>query len=225
MRTLLFCPTYRLEPETVNAIFRLKQVGGMDVFFTRDNPTSDRKENILYNYQRGRKVFLEGGYDFLLVIESDMIPPADALERLSRVHADIALGLYMFRHGNPMLNALRLEGWKNPGQSLSLFPGEVKAAWKKGIIRTGGAGLGCALIQRRVLEKISFRNAKGGDCDWHFTSDCLREGYVHKVDFNVQCGHKRPDGVILWPTVQGYDITQGIPSSWNMASPYEDEVQ
>jgi hypothetical protein len=154
----------------------------------------------------------------MLTIESDMLPPPDAIERLAAVDADVALGLYLFRHGPPfVLNALRREGLRNPGQSLTLFPGQLAAAWKEGIVETGGAGLGCTFIRRHVLEKIDFRNAHGGHCDWHFTADCLRAGFTHKVDFGVMCGHKRPDGMILWPDRdEGFTITTGEPSPYDM---------
>lgn len=216
MKVLLFCPTYRLEPETVDAILTLRAVGPLDIMFTRDNPHADPFADVLHNYQKGRQAAIDGDYDAMLTVESDMIPPPDALERLSQVDADVALGVYLFRHGTPVVNALRLEGHSNPGQSLSLFPDELKSAWDRGIVETGGGGLGCTMIRRNVLEAIHFRHAKGGHCDWHFTADALRAGFMHKADFGVLCGHKRSDGVILWPTRAGYDVTTGEPSPYHM---------
>lgn len=207
MRVLLFCPTYRLEKETVDAIMKIKPIGPMEILFTRDNPYGDGYTDVLHNYRKGRAAVLDGGYDALFVVESDMIPPADALIKLAAMNTDIASGLYMYRHGRPMVNALRKEGSKNPGQSMTLFPNEALRAKRKGVVETGGAGIGCVLIKRRVLEDIDFRNDHGAYCDWFFTADSMRAGFKWMINFDVVCGHKRPDGIVIWPEDGGVDFT------------------
>ena len=215
MRTLVFCPTHRLEPETVTAIFEIRGEG-VDYLFTRDNPhdnSLDRgRANILYNYQKGRRAFLDGSYDQMLVIENDMIPPPDTLEKLTACNADLAYGLYCFRHGDKpsywQMNAYRYVENKRtyPDQPISLFPKALRQAWGKVIPVSGGA-LGCVLIKRSVLEAIDFR---GGDtwCDHYFTLDAWRGGYDMKCDMSVTCGHIRPDGLILWPTIEGCEVKE-----------------
>ncbi len=157
------------------------------------------RANILYNYRKARKAALEGGYGALLTIEQDIIPPSDTIARLVTAEADIAYGLYAFRTSRPVLNAYRWvmnDGW--PDESLSLHPAELRKAWG-GIIRVTGLGLGCTLIRRHVLERIDFQPLDTAHCDWALARDALRRGYMLKCDMNVVCGHKRPDGVILWP--------------------------
>ena len=96
---LIFTPVYRLEPETVEAVFALDWDGPLSWLFQRDNPhdSSKPKTNQLHQYQRGREAFLKGGYDAMLVIESDIIPPKDALKRLAALQADCGYGVYQFR--------------------------------------------------------------------------------------------------------------------------------
>ena len=206
MKVLLFCPAYRLEYETVDAILRMRPIGPMDIMITRDNMVKDDPYyNIFHNYAKGRAAALSGGYDAMFVVESDMIPPADALEKLAAIDTDVAIGLYMFRHGKPVANVLRKEGHGVPGQSYTLFPDELKTLRKQRVFDTGGAGLGCALIRRHVLEAIPFRHVEGQFCDWYFTSDSMAAGFRWTVNLDVVCGHKRPDGVILWPEKDGLD--------------------
>ncbi len=217
MKVLVFCPTYRLEQETVDAIFRLRAIGPLDIMFTRDNPTGDGILDVLHNYRKGRSAFLAGDYDAMLTIESDMIPPADALERLAALDVEVAMGLYMFRHDRPQLNARKLEKRNRIGWPLHLFPDELESAWDTGTVEVSGAGLGCTLIQRHVLQAVAFRHAPYGHCDWHFATDCLATGIKQVVDFGTLCGHKRPDGAILWPDRhEGYIVTQGEPSPYHM---------
>ena len=220
MNTLIICPTYRLEPETVNSIFRLRPVGGMDIVFTRDNPHDTPEENVAHNYCKAQRMALDGDYDALLTVESDNIIPADTLERLYAVDADVAMGLYLFRHGNPLLNAFVSNKPDDLGNSLSHFPQRLAEAWKQGIIEVTGAGFGCTLIHRHVLEAIPFRHESGAYSDWHFAKDCQRAGYITKMDFGVRCGHKRPeDGLIFWPTPDDkFLASQGLLlDGWHMA--------
>lgn len=205
MRVLLFCPTYRLEPETVKAIFAQQYDGAIDFLFTRDNPYSgddDGKANILHNYRKGRQAFLDGGYDAMFVVESDIIPPRDALPRLLALNADVAYGLYLFRRHEPYhCNVTRYAISPAPDQPLSMFPKAYAKAWREGVVKCSGSGLGCVVIKRRVLEQVEFhqRNQRV-HCDTFFTEDVWQHKFNLQADMRVICGHKTPDGRILWPT-------------------------
>jgi hypothetical protein len=88
------------------------------------------------------------------------------------------------------------------GESLSLHPKKLRKAIQKGTIPCSGAGLGCVLIKRKVLEVIQFRMEwpeQGGHCDSYFSRDVLRAGFTQKADMSVICGHKTETGEILWP--------------------------
>ena len=209
---LLFCPTYRLEPETVEAILG-QSYQPIDILFTRDNPHSleDRgRANILHNYRKGRRACLDGGYDAMLCIESDVIPPPDCAEKLLAVDADVVYGLYAFRWSGgvnvtwPSVGSDGKKG-KNPGESLTTRPEYQKVKGK--VIDCSGAGTGCVLIRRHVLERVDFRldpkykshpTGAGGFPDTYFTRDVHRE-FSMKADLSVICGHKREDGQIVYP--------------------------
>lgn len=229
MKVLLFCPTYRLEPETVDSIMRLDPAGTqLDVLFTRHNATHRKSINILLNYQRGRETVIAGGYDAMLAVESDMIIPQDALAKLLDVEADIASGLYVHRHyttpQHPFWNPqLWDEMTTEPGPWLNWLPEKRDAAWGR-TVRISAGGLGCALIHRRVLDAIEFRlvflpnHALISDCDTWFYHDALRAGFTAACDLSVICGHKMPDGDILWPDRN--EQLRRQPSTFSNPSPY-----
>ena len=202
MRIMVFTPYGdRLEPETVEAVLGLDYEGQTTAVFQWAQPTGDSKRDILRQYQTGREAFLGGGYDALLVIESDIIPPPDTLKKLIALDTDCAYGVYMFRHGNPIINiAHRYEGQAaNRGEPLDLRPEILAEAIEQVQYHCTGGGLGCVLIKRHVLEAIEFRNGNGGHCDTHFNNDVHRLGFDMWADMSVICGHKRPDGEILYP--------------------------
>lgn len=203
MNVLVFTPIYRMEPETAAAILNLSHNGPISVLFQNDNPYGgDGHQNILHQYQQGRKAFLSGPYKAMLVVESDIIPPQDTLEKLIALRADLAYGVYAFRQTPESINVFeRYPGRaRNVGEPLTAHSDRLQAALEQGVVDCSGAGLGCVLIKRHVLEAIDFRREENGPhCDSYFTEDCYRAGYTMKADLSVICGHKREDGVILWP--------------------------
>lgn len=220
---MVFVPAYRLEAETVQAVVSLRWDGPFDyaqgraltIVIQWDNPyfhEEERKkrhvdiENVLHQYERGRETFLAGKYDAMLVIESDIIPPADALEKLAKVKADVVYGVYRFRRSN-VINIFERYPDKNGipprnvGESLSAKPYLLRRAVQQGIYPCSGAGLGCALIRRKVLETIEFRKEVdlAAHCDTYFNRDVLKHGFSQAAEMTVICGHKDDDGIVFWP--------------------------
>jgi hypothetical protein len=215
MDVMVFTPVYRLEPETVEAVFALEWDGPISYLFQRDNPLdgSDRTTGVLnhaHQYRRGREAFLQSRSDAMLVIESDIIPPTDALKRLAALDVDMAYGVYVFRT-TPVVNIFNryppdTDGTpaRNTGESLSVKPRLLAEALRAGVVECSGAGLGCVLIKRRVLEAVDFRTLSAEmnpqvHCDTWFTEDVHRLGFSMKADMGVLCGHKHDTGEIYWP--------------------------
>jgi hypothetical protein len=158
-------------------------------------------DNVVRKYNEIRQVVLSNGYDALMTVESDMIVPKDALRRLAAVDADVAYGLYVWRHGIPFWTAYT-ELKADRGTPISMYPERAKEAWGQ-VIDVQGVGHGCTLIHRQVLEAMIFKWEPGefGCCDWHMALDCLEMGLTQKCDLGVVCGHIATDPVarILWP--------------------------
>jgi hypothetical protein len=208
---LVFTPVYRLEPETVKALFALEWDGPLSFLLQRDNPyqrpdgTNEGKLNHLHQYQRGRETFLRGPYEAMLVIESDIIPPPDALKRLAALNVDVAYGVYVFRPGGVVnvFERYRERGGKparNTGESLTVRDGLWDQALRAGVVECSGGGLGCILIKRQVLEAVEFRLIPGnGHCDTSWTYDVYQRGYKMMADTKVLCGHISEEGEV-WPS-------------------------
>lgn len=215
-KVLVVTPTKRLEPETLVSLFALSWGGPIDYYLTRDNPyPADVRrgfQNILHNLTKARKVFLSGNYDAMLVVESDMIIPPDALERLSRIDAGVAGGLYFMRHGpNGTPNAYAFDQARPDALDATIQPRDIARGRP---MRTNGVCLGVALIRRDVVKKIPFRLPEENDSaapDWAFMRDCNGAGVVTICDPMVKCGHIRPDGVAYWPMSDGYGREEVLP--------------
>ncbi len=207
MRVLVFTPGLRLEPETVRAVLGQELPAGVvaDFVFTRDNPfPPGDMANVLYSYQKARRLVLTEGHDALWTVESDIIPPPNAMSALLSLPADVAHGLYCFRLGAPVWSACRwaITGDHYSDSSLTFFPGEMWKAWGQ-VIRVTGLGLGCCLIRRRVLEAVDFRPGPNNTaCDTSFARDVNAAQFLQLCDTRVRCGHKRPDGIIIWPDAE-----------------------
>src|SRR5512139_1629566 len=107
-KILLYCPLSPNPPgiqeRTRQSIEALWWNYPMEIVYGRENKVKYPKwtevnDNITHKYNQARQMTLDGGYDALFTVEADMLIPPIALERLSRIEADVAYGLYVSRHG------------------------------------------------------------------------------------------------------------------------------
>ncbi len=84
---------------------------------------------------------------------------------------------------------------------------EILPHWEETIECSGGA-TGCVLIDRSVLEGYKFDmeayNEFWGEktaqsIDVPFMEFCYKNGFKQMARLDVICGHRRPDGIIVWP--------------------------
>jgi hypothetical protein len=127
---------------------------------------------------------LEGGFDFLWLIQADVEVPADAFEKLSGLGVDVAQGVVPRHDDREALICgfmdIRQKVWYLPRNAVE---GQVLSGWVF-------AGMSCTLIKRRVLEVgIRFRYLPGVGEDILFMFDVQSRGFVAKVHGGVICGH------------------------------------
>lgn len=165
-------------------------------------------DNITAKYNFARDVVLANGYDALLTLESDIIPPPDALMKLAAIEADVAYGLYCWRASWPYWNAYTMLQ-ERTARSLSKDLEQAKEAWGN-VIEVAGVGNGCTLIHRNVLEALPFRKAVYMNycCDWTLALDCQEHGFVQKNDLSVICGHMEQEPIprVLWPDITKHGL-------------------
>lgn len=144
---------------------------------------------ITHNRNMIVKKFLETDYDYLLMIDSDCIPPANVLD-LADYQKDIIGGLcfaYMDRRVIPLILKENHEG------SYDM----VDVGLGQGVIECGGIGSGVMMIKREVLENIPFpfRNEydpegiKIKGLDISFCERAKEKGYKVWCDVNMLCDH------------------------------------
>ena len=144
---------------------------------------------------------LKQGYDYFLSLEVDLFIQPDTIKKLLSHNKDIVSGYY----GNDKLLTLKskktgeikkviinmpLIYWdKGDGNFKRALPKEVL---DKGLIEVGATGVGCLLISKGVLGKISFRyipEEKTCD-DFCFCSDAKKLGYKIYLDSGVVLEHE-----------------------------------
>ena len=218
-KILVFTPCFpsepRIYPEAMDSILGLKWPDRIE-FLQRDgewyefpawvewlleDPDSIRRKlAIAEQYERMRQHVLDGDYDAVLTVEADNIVPEDAVHRLVQCDADIAYGTYVLRSGLARWNVHTVV---TPDEGLSISEDPEYEGKLHGVVDVQGAGLGCTLIKREVLERISFVAGKSG-CDWHLAYAARMEGFTQRADLDLMCGHRTniPSPRILWPLAE-----------------------
>ncbi len=207
MNLLIFSPTWIQGPDDpmpgmeaihpkCRASIEAQRIEGRSTWVIgRDNPFAiPDHRNVLHQYQQARTMFLAGEWDALLTIEHDNVLPDDeTIQRMLDTPGDVIYAPYMLRHGKPVLNTWQWINDRNLGMSLSNYPDELRRARESVVWKVSGAGFGCTLIQRRVLEVIEFTGPSDRDrntCpDLRFAEACLRRHFSSNGRFDVPVVH------------------------------------
>jgi hypothetical protein len=79
-----------------------------------------------------------------------------------------------------------------------------------GVIDTAGGCMGCLLIDRGVLERYEFESDDKVPPDTPFMLWCQKNNIKQKADLSIICGHKRPNGDIIYPDFKSdYKVEYG----------------
>jgi len=119
---------------------------------------NNSRDGVAYSCNVLRKKVLDEGYDYLLMVESDLFPPKDVVHRLLRhgrpvvglpyeIGTDKVRGLCIFvpeMRSNGLLATRRLKKEEEP----AFMDGSLQ--------RVHGMGVGCVLIHKDILEEFPF---------------------------------------------------------------------
>lgn len=189
---VLICTSFGPDPHCIHPLTQ-QSIDALNCAFVaiESPPNMSRLDSLCWKHNQARTLTLNGGYDALLHIDADMVVPTDTVERLCAVDADVAYGLYVSRQ-TPSRWLCFIE--RNMVDTLSgkpeLMTGEHVLSY--------GAGLGCTLIHRRVLEELEFRTNGHTASDWWLAVDAANYGYRQMHDTGCVCGHIDKDRA-LWP--------------------------
>lgn len=131
------------------------------------------------------------GFNHLMFLDDDVLPPPDVYYRLVAHSADIISGLYHRR--------------QNPIYPVAMIKTETGYGWiseyNRGVINVDLVGAGCLLIHRLVLEKmkkpwfewlIDREDIKEGERfseDFAFCAKAQKLGYQILLDTSIECSH------------------------------------
>jgi hypothetical protein len=221
-------PRYGIKPQTWASIRAALDAyeGPIDWVISRnDNPYMNPYENVTHQHNKARQIVLTGEYDAMLSVEADMIIPPDTINKLIQADADIAYGLYVWRHDKARWSAYKdLNLWGGHSVSFDITGADAREAWGK-TIDVAGLGMGCTLIRSSALALMPFRlhdgshtwieeeyaadfarmgidpyqERKGMVCDDYLLAlDAQHYGMTQRANLALVCGHIKGD-VVLWP--------------------------
>ena len=147
-----------------------------------------------------RQKVLDEDYDYLLSLEQDVIPPPDVIEKLLEHKKKIVSGVYFAKY--PMLGekviplAFKEQKKEDKIKLVPLTEDEVFMGPR--LQKVIATGLGCVLIHKDVLKKISFRVEPMTFDDQPFFYDAHRLGFEAFVDTSVKCKHLVSGSPVQW---------------------------
>lgn len=191
MKILLAVPTAEnIQPEVFKAIYDMSTDGhDVDFEFVRGYDCSLSRNKIV-------KAGIEGGYDYIMMVDSDTVIPKDALVHMLDPAADIVIGCCPRKNTKTRMSALctwedNPEG-KGFHHSLTYddLQGEERIALK-------GGGFACVLLRTEALNALSYPYFKyvmygNGSVlseDYYFCQAAARAGLRIYADPRVKCGH------------------------------------
>lgn len=150
-------------------------------------------ERMAISHNLCRETLLNGDYEYLLHLETDIFPEKHIIESLMYNGKDVVGAIYDRDEGKWRKSMLQKHIWSSPfnvtatnfesGEELFVVDGTCKPF--------ASVGLGCVLIHRKVLEKIQFRFIKNEHKhpDSYFSEDCFRNNIKIYADTSLYCRH------------------------------------
>lgn len=137
------------------------------------------------------KKAMEGGWDYVLMVDSDMVIPHDALRLMLEGDADIVLAPYARKGSEGVADIFK---WSTGFGPLYTFE-ELDRAGDR--IQVPGGGFGCALIKTSVFREMAYPYFvyalyPGGDFvseDLYLCLEATRLDMTIECDTRVRCGH------------------------------------
>lgn len=194
LKLLIAVPTFEnISPETFKSIYDLTipapRDTDVDFEFVRGYDCAIARNKIA-------KKALDGKYDYVLMVDSDIVLPKDALACLTWWHLDIVLGAYP-RKDDPSKSEAFLDLGIDFEDQYRVTIDSMKNS-KHSLVKIKGGGFGCALINTEVFRKIGYPYFKYVvyDTENRFLSEdlyfCIKAknaGYDIFLDNRVLCGH------------------------------------
>ena len=179
-----------IPPKTVASLLQLVKRINPQVMFLSSSLIYDARNDIALEA-------INGGYDELLFIDSDLVFPDDCYEKLKALDADIATGIYYGRAGkhNPIVYQ-RVEPMEVNDKNIIPAEATPFQVIPEGTFEVKGCGMGMCLIQVEVLKELCersnntpFEPFRGLGEDLAFCYHATHSGFHIKANSYIPLGH------------------------------------
>lgn len=205
MKILIAVPTFEtIYPDTFKSIYDLDK-GGHDVTFdfVRGYDCATARNNII-------RMAIKRKFDYVLMVDNDVVLPADTLVNLLDDPKDVCLGYYAHRGDDNLYNGRTCicrvftpNGGKyfNYPLESEYIAEETEQFRIKGVkkFQIHGGGMGCALIRIDIFKRLQYpwydwvnpKDERKGMLseDLYFCEQCRKNGILIYADARVKCGH------------------------------------
>lgn len=196
MRVLIAVPTFEsILPDTFQSLYDMEKPYECDFRSVRGYDCATARNKIA-------DIAVDGGYDYVLMVDSDMTLPKDALTRLLSHDVDVVSGWYLRRSVDTrQTNVYKL--YDQHGGRYYGYPHDSEYLADEILnmdtpIAVHGVGMGCCLIKTDVFRRLPYpwfdwvnyadRHGMLSE-DLYFCSALGKAGIPPYVDPQVPCGH------------------------------------
>lgn len=192
MRTLVAIPCMdHVHTLFMQSVLGMRKVGEVHYGIMSSSLVYDSRNNL-------SKMAVEGGYDRVLWLDSDMVFPADTMEKLSArldEGKDIVSGIY-FTRKNPVKPVIYDNcGYFQSGEKMLPTAHAYMDYPRDSIFEVEGFGFGCVMCTTDLLKRVikaygmPFSPVIGFGEDLSFCGRIIDMGEKLWCDSSVKCGH------------------------------------
>ena len=186
-KILIAIPTFEnIMPETFKSIYDLNSCGNELCFeFVRGYDCARARNNIVQKA-------LSGGFNYILMVDSDVVIPSDTLKNMLEYPTEICLGLCPRKNTKNGTTCIYKMGQVNYQNAYTYYN-----LPKENRLIVHGGGMACALIKVDIFKDlqypyfkyVTYNNGSELSEDLYFCSQAKANGYNIFVDTRVRCGH------------------------------------
>tara|TARA_Y100000310_G_C20692725_1_gene823394 strand:- start:2536 stop:4029 length:1494 start_codon:yes stop_codon:yes gene_type:complete len=142
-----------------------------------------------------KKRTLKGNYDYMFSLEQDVIPEPDILKKLLSHDKKIISGFYFspqkLMNGDVAIKPIIFKFHKKEGKWGTCRMLTKDETWSDELMNIAYCGVGCLLVHKDVLEKVTFRYKDDKDAtdDKYFCYDARKADFEIWADASVKCKH------------------------------------
>lgn len=199
MNILVAVPTFEnIYPDTFKSIYDLDDAGNDVAFeYVRGYDCATARNRIA-------QMSMDGNYDYVLMVDNDVVLPKDTLKIMLDDPKDVCLGYYAHRNNKneaTCRTSVCKLGWYNYPTESQYTVDDMADLRKKGVHKEQihGGGMGCAFIKVEVFRKLAYPwydwvnydddNRGMLSEDLFFCERCRKAHIDIYTDTRAGCGH------------------------------------